>query len=253
MIDEYWTWIFYGYYSDELKPKSRKPIIVRCDGCCLYSVSTPYSYRDLCHPCSQKLRIGATATEETRANMSKARKGKKRPLFTDEWKHNISESHKGKNNPMYGKHHSNKSLCNMSKAQKGRIITEEARHKISETLKGTTIPYEVRCHMSAGHQGISYEEWTEFSTSGEYCEKFDEACRERIRAKYDRKCFLCYLNEEENKQKLSVHHIDMNKMQGCNNHEWNLVPLCRYCHGSAHTKMWQARIEYLLKNNIIIQ
>lgn len=85
-----------------------------------------------------------------------------------------------------------------------------------------------------------------------YCEKFDEDCKDRNRAKYGYRCFLCNKPTSENKTKffdvreLSVHHIDLNKDQGCNDHDWSLVPLCMSCHGKAHTNVWQARIEYLL-------
>lgn len=41
----------------------------------------------------------------------------------------------------------------------------------------------------------------------------------------------------------------MNKDQGCNDHDWNLVPLCRSCHSKTYNDVWQSRIEYLLNNN----
>ena len=77
----------------------------------------------------------------------------------------------------------------------------------------------------------------------EYCEKFDNACRERIRNKYNRVCFYCGKDEYTNNAKLSVHHLDMNKDQGCNGHEWRLVPLCRTCHGKAHTDTMTAKLK----------
>ena len=36
--------------------------------------------------------------------------------------------------------------------------------------------------------------------------------------------------------RLSVHHIDEDKEQGCNGKEWKLVPLCMKCHSKAHKK-----------------
>ena len=235
MIDEYWTWEFYGYHSDELKPHSHKPIVARCDGCCQYRVITIRNYRSLCHPCASKLQIGTHHTEETRGKISKKLKGRPRQPFSDEWCHNISESRQGKNNPFFGKHHTDTTKQRMSKVQKGRTFTEEARQKISATL-----------------QGIPYEEWTGFVSNGEYCEKFDEACRERIREKYDRTCFLCGKHESEEIRKLSVHHYDMNKNQGCNGSLWKLVPLCMSCHGKSHDKVAMSRIEYVLENDVII-
>lgn len=87
-----------------------------------------------------------------------------------------------------------------------------------------------------------------------YCPKFNEMCRESNREKYDRECFLCGRAEEFNSdragksKRLSVHHIDMNKAQGCNGHEWKLIPVCMQCHGKLHKEPWISRIQYLLQN-----
>ena len=108
--------------------------------------------------------------------------------------------------------------------------------------------------ISAAHQGIPLEEWTGFVSNGEYCEKFDEACRERIRAKYYHRCFICDTPQDENINKngkmikLAVHHIDMNKDQGCNGNEWKLVPLCLHCHPKAHHHPIKSRLVYLIDN-----
>ena len=71
--------------------------------------------------------------------------------------------------------------------------------------------------------------WEGGITNKPYCNKFDEKCRESNRDKFHRECFLC--GEAEGKRKLSVHHVDSNKMQGCDT-EWQLVPLCQSCHMS---------------------
>lgn len=112
---------------------------------------------------------------------------------------------------------------------------------------------------SAAQQGISYEEWEGFATGEQYCEKFDEACRENNRNKYGNRCFICDIPESDNITKsgkqiaLSVHHYDMNKMNGCDDTDWRLVPVCMHCHGIVHTLVWQARIEYLLKYVVLIK
>lgn len=110
--------------------------------------------------------------------------------------------------------------------------------------------------ISAGRQGVSYDEWKSFTynLNSLYCPAFDEDCRESNREKYDRRCFTCDLLEEENvtkngdRWKLSVHHYDMDKMQGCDGKKWKLVPLCLKCHGIAHNSLWEARITWLLEN-----
>lgn len=135
------------------------------------------------------------------------------------------------------------------------LRSKEWCNNISKS-RSTQPPFnkERRQRVSAGCQGIPYEEWTGFTKNGEYCEKFDEACRERIRAKYDCMCFVCGLSQDDNvlktnkRIKLSVHHVDKNKDQGCNGVKWNLIPLCIHCHGSAHHEPLQSRIEYVLSN-----
>ena len=54
MIDEDWTWEFYGYHSDELSHASEKHIVARCDKCCQYRVLLMHDYSDLCHACVHK-------------------------------------------------------------------------------------------------------------------------------------------------------------------------------------------------------
>lgn len=59
MIDEYYTWIFFGYHSDDLKSGSGKHIIAVCDECGKYRALRMYQYRDLCLGCSN---AGKTTT-----------------------------------------------------------------------------------------------------------------------------------------------------------------------------------------------
>lgn len=107
--------------------------------------------------------------------------------------------------------------------------------------------YVTRCKISASHQRVHFDQWNGFSTIKQYCSKFDDICKETNREKYNRKCFICGKTELENAEKLSVHHVDMNKAQGCDGHEWKLIPVCRSCHGKLHNKRMQSCIEYILK------
>ena len=58
--------------------------------------------------------------------------------------------------------------------------------------------------------------------------EFNEDLKEVIRNRDRRKCFICEKTELENKEKLTVHHIDYDKK---NNNPNNLISLCRKCHG----------------------
>ena len=87
-----------------------------------------------------------------------------------------------------------------------------------------------------------------------YCYKFDKNCREHNREKYNRMCFFCGIHEDDCYRKHSVHHIDYDKNQGCDNIPWKLVPLCDRCHtitsgsNKENREVWKARIIWLLKN-----
>jgi cytochrome c553 len=79
-----------------------------------------------------------------------------------------------------------------------------------------------------------------------YCDKFDNELREIIRNKYDRRCFICNAHEDTFVKRLSVHHADKNRNQGCEEVEWKLVPLCASCHARSHHEPLMSRISYLL-------
>lgn len=138
----------------------------------------------------------------------------------------------------------------------GMINTEETRRKISEGNKGKIISGEARRRISASHQGITYDEWEDFANDKLYCPAFNERCRESNRNKYGRVCFVCGKPEIENltktnkMRKLSVHHVNMQKEQGCYGFKWKLIPLCFHCHGMIHTNLWIDRMTYLLKHEI---
>ena len=55
MIDEDRTMQLYGYTSDELKLQSHKPIVVVCDECKEYRISSKNAYRNLCGVCGHKI------------------------------------------------------------------------------------------------------------------------------------------------------------------------------------------------------
>lgn len=141
MIDEYWTWMFYGYHSDEIAPRSRKPIVARCDDCCQYRVLKRNDYRDLCKSCAGKYRT-----------------------FSEEHCRKISLSHLGEKNPNYGKHPTNETRLAMALSRTGernhffgKHHTDDAKHKISIANTGRHHTKEARRNMSEAHMGNSNE------------------------------------------------------------------------------------------------
>lgn len=135
MIDEYWTWQFYGYHSDDLSYGSGKSIVAVCEGCGKHRILQMKLYNDFCMACAH--------TGEKNHNYGKH--------HTEERRRFQSEAMMGRNNPNYGK---------------PRVHSEETKHKISKTLTGRKLEPltdEHRQHISAGHQGIPYEEWMRFA------------------------------------------------------------------------------------------
>lgn len=116
------------------------------------------------------------------------------------------ESKIGKNNVWFGKQHS-----------------KETRIKLSDSLKGDK-------NGMYGVTGDKNPAWKGGLSFEPYCHKFNENVKELIREKYNRMCVMCGKSEEKNGKKLSVHHINYNKQQGCDGHEWKLLPLCVSCH-----------------------
>ena len=93
-----------------------------------------------------------------------------------------------------------------------------------------------------------------------YCYKFNDALKEQIRNRFNRKCAMCGISESEYMDrmrndgkrpcKLHVHHIGSDKKQGCDGVKINLAPLCASCHTKMH---WTEGMEELLikKLNIL--
>lgn len=93
------------------------------------------------------------------------------------------------------------------------------------------------CSVECSFKGKSGENsplWLGGTTNDEYCYKFNNKCKESNRDKFNHKCFLCGTHEGDLKRKLSVHHVDYNKNQGCDTISWKLVPLCGSCHSKTN-------------------
>lgn len=117
---------------------------------------------------------------------------------------------------------------------KGKKLLPETIAKMSLSSTGKTHSPETRLKMSNAHKGRftgnENSQWIDGRSFLPYCEKFDFKFKERVRAKFGRKCYLCPITELENGRKLDVHHIDYNKNSICNGNEWAFLPLCFKCH-----------------------
>ena len=172
---------------------------------------------------------GRSHSEETKKKISIANKGR---IFSKESNRKNSESHKGKNNHFYNKKHTQETKLKMSESHKGKKSTEETKQKQSESISGKNHP-----------------NWQGGKSFEPYCLKFSKQLKEDIRKQYDRKCFNCNKDEKDNKRKLSVHHVDYNKDQGCNGKTFELIPLCLSCHMKTNfnRKYWENKFINKLK------
>jgi hypothetical protein len=97
--------------------------------------------------------------------------------------------------------------------------------------------------------GIWYQRVKLKGYSPTYCKKFNYDLKLRVRAFFNYTCFLCGKSETENGKKLSVHHVNYDKMVCCNDKPVKLVPLCSSCHPktNANRKYWENLIEFELE------
>ena len=271
MIDENETFKRFGYVSTDWAPNSSKYVVAVCDGCGLVrEIKKRYSNK-MCLKCAcntperaemlSRTHKGKVVSDEQKRKQHEKMVGRpqaeshieKRAVaisasWTDERKEFQRNMMMGEGNPNYGKPMPPEARAKNSKSHTGLCASDETKQKMSEVRKGVIKPAQMRQRLSATKMGISYDAWEDFAVGELYCPKFNEHCRESNREKYERHCFLCGKTEAENERKLSVHHCDMNRDQGCNGHAWKLVPLCMEHHGAAHTPLWTARIQYLLAN-----
>lgn len=118
--------------------------------------------------------------------------------------------------------------------------SEETKRKQSERRKGYVHIHETKEKIAKSHSGDKSHFWKGGISFKPYCPKFNKRKKEEIRNNYNRKCYACGKEENDNilsngvNCKLPIHHIDMDKGQGCNGKQWKLVPLCNSCHAKVH-------------------
>ena len=80
--------------------------------------------------------------------------------------------------------------------------------------------------------------WNKLEIRTPYPYEFNNILKLQIRRRDSFKCQLCNIEQKELNEKLIVHHIDFDKN---NNSEFNLISLCRSCHGKincANKMLW---------------
>ena len=193
------------------------------------------------HECSEETKMkisiankGHECSEETKEKISKSNIGKKKS------KESIEKMCKSKK----GKKLSEECKIKIGNAIRGKKRSEEHKRRTSNSLKGHKVSEETRLRMSIAQRGEKSHQWKGGISFGKYCPKFNRKVKQKNRDKYMNMCFLCGMTEEENGRRLDVHHVDYNKLQGCDEYEWRLVPLCRSCHAKTNSdrEMYERRI-----------
>lgn len=135
-------------------------------------------------------------------------------IFTEEHKLKLSMASKGKEKSDKHKQSISKSIREWHKKRKEEFAEE-----------GKDYSYNLREDNGNWNGGSKYHP---------YCPKFNDKLKEEVRNRYERRCVVCGKSEILNGEKLSIHHIDGDKMQGCNGKKWHLTCLCKSCHSHAH-------------------
>lgn len=155
---------------------------------------------------------------------------------TDDTKQKTSNSLQGEKCYMFGRKHSRRVKSKMSESHKGRTHTDETKRHMSYVMNGKnsgkTHTGDTKKKISEALSGEKSYLWRGGISFDPYCSKFNNQVKEAVREQYGRACFLCGVLE--NSRKLDVHHVDYNKEQGCEDHNWKLVPLCRSCHAKTN-------------------
>lgn len=117
-------------------------------------------------------------------------------------------------------------------AMKGHGCSEETRKKIGDSHRGEKnpwygkhLPVEVRQKMSNARKGENHPMWKGGISYGQYCPKFNEEFKERVRAFFGYVCPECGTPQTD--VKLAVHHVNYHKGMCCDPTVPHLfIPLC---------------------------
>lgn len=193
----------------------------------------------------RELRLGKTASEETKKKLSIARSGDK--------------------NPNYGKRHSQETLERISNSIKKKFKQDPSCvERMKRTKTGKTLDLITRKRMSESHYRryentptLRYKRVEEhyggfwygnvrYYDGPQYCEKFNKEFKERVRAYWNYQCFEC--GTPQNGRLLGVHHVHYDKKMCCNGSPQDVVPLCASCHSKTNKNRdyWEDHFTELL-------
>jgi len=259
--------------------KKISPLSIRCRVCSNKGVNNP-RYKNpedrkkfFCIDCSTQIsRQAKRCTLCSKIGSNNHFYGKKHSEATRSKMSNNHADVTGKNNPAYTQGLTLKDYyckdCNKEISHQcgmyGSGRCESCTHKIenlSEAIRkkmrdnhanvsgenngrfGLPVSKETRSRLSLGHggTGIPFEN-TDYGT------EFTKELKEQVRKRDNHKCQICGALQIDLGYKLSVHHIDYDKLNCILN---NLVSLCKRCHMSTNTnrEYW---IQYFIDTQILM-
>lgn len=178
---------------------------------------------------------GKDVSEETRDKMGLAHKG--------------NDYRKGHKNTSDHNEKIAKALTGNTNAV-GVIFTDKQRKNVSDGLK------KFRADNPGIWCGIDARNWKGGVSYEPYCSKFNNGLKQQVRDKYNNCDFMsglpdyiCNIMKSGKVQKLAVHHVDYNKMQGCDGSRWLLIPVSRSNNSmfNRNCDFWEKLICYALE------
>lgn len=205
------------------------------------------------HTDEAKAKIAATSkgrkmSVEARAKISAAMVGNKYGVghkLSDEAKTKIAIASRGRKM-------SDSTKAKLLAANRGRKMSTEVKQKLSERWTGSNNPNygkvfseEEKRRLSEKLSGVNSLRWRGGCFHG-YSADW-KVVKKTIRHR-DRVCTIC--GRASQFRQLSVHHIDMNKI---NNDPMNLVATCVVCHGKIHATVDSEQMYEVMLSNWIRQ
>ena len=214
MIDNEETYKRFGYYADDLKPKSGKRIVAVCNNCSKIRELYKFSYCDLCNSCAQKIAQNTSKGKEFHKQCNLGRKA------TPEMKRKQSES------------------------MKQNWVDHPERHKEYSNRMSNNNPSKF-----IDRTGNKNGRWQGGLSFGKYCYKFNNQLKQSVRDCYNNCDYMSGLPQKYFNRKLDVHHVDYDKSQGCNGKKFNLIPLSQNNHTRTNSKrsFWNRLFNYSLE------
>ena len=101
--------------------------------------------------------------------------------------------------------------------------------------------------------GENSPNWQGGISFGKYCPKFNKETKQNIRDMYDNCDYISGISYTlcNNNIMLDVHHVDYNKLQGCDDHKWRLIPLSKRNHTrtNSNRSFWNRIFTYSLQHD----